>query len=334
MNRKELSDTEFWEDMHELPEPTGKGGSSQFTEDIGGVEIPGFTENCPKCGGSGNWRPGYTCFTCKGKGKLTFKTSPDARGKARKYSRNRRARKVEEIREIFKAWLEERPILKEWIDRKCRAGSAFGISLYNGGLKYGHLTEGQESAVMNSIADEDDSREGFEVWCDGHPGVLDYLTKETENGNEFAGSVLDYGIQHGTITPGQLTAVLNNLEKDKPEKNSDLDVSTLSGYYAVPDGDTRLKVRVRQPGKNSKWYGWTFVDDGGAYGNRKTYGRQGPDASYKGDIQTQLIAILADPYEAQIAYGKLTGSCGVCGRILEDEESVAAGIGPICAGKL
>lgn len=32
-------------------------------------------------------------------------------------------------------------------------------------------------------------------------------------------------------------------------------------------------------------------------------------------------------------YGKLTGSCCNCGRTLTDEDSIEAGIGPICAGK-
>lgn len=32
-------------------------------------------------------------------------------------------------------------------------------------------------------------------------------------------------------------------------------------------------------------------------------------------------------------FGKLYGRCCVCGRILTDEESIEAGIGPVCAGK-
>lgn len=33
-------------------------------------------------------------------------------------------------------------------------------------------------------------------------------------------------------------------------------------------------------------------------------------------------------------FGQLYGMCGVCGRTLTDETSIAAGIGPVCAGKL
>lgn len=34
------------------------------------------------------------------------------------------------------------------------------------------------------------------------------------------------------------------------------------------------------------------------------------------------------------AYGRLYGFCVVCGRTLTDEQSIAAGIGPVCAGRL
>lgn len=47
-----------------------------------------------------------------------------------------------------------------------------------------------------------------------------------------------------------------------------------------------------------------------------------------------LTAIeLAGPAQASKLYGREIGACGVCGRTLTDEESRAAGIGPVCAGK-
>lgn len=41
----------------------------------------------------------------------------------------------------------------------------------------------------------------------------------------------------------------------------------------------------------------------------------------------------AGPYEAMIRYGQEIGACGHCGRDLTNEESRAAGIGPICRNK-
>lgn len=119
-----------------------------------------------------------------------------------------------------------------------------------------------------------------------------------------------------------------------PSKTTGLDLTDLpSGYYAVPGGDTRLKVRVARPTKASRWHGWIFVSDGAEYGQRKNYGKQAPSGMYQGEIGEQLAAIIADPYEAMVAYGKLTGTCGACGRLLEDQDSIQRGIGPVCAGK-
>ncbi len=46
-----------------------------------------------------------------------------------------------------------------------------------------------------------------------------------------------------------------------------------------------------------------------------------------------LAEIEADPKAASIAYGKATGSCGICSKTLTNPDSIAAGIGPVCAGK-
>lgn len=298
-------------------------------------EVTLFVEDCPKCRGTGNWRPGYRCFKCKGKGKLEFKTSADQRRRGRKSAAKAKQKKADENQAAWQEYLSTRDAIHDWLKSGVLAGNSFAVSLSESGCKYGSLTDGQEAAVLKAIARDDEGRLGFEEWCSNHEGVLDWLKSETAAGNEFAGSLLAKGVRFGTLTDGQLNAVLRNLdegrETDDPE--SELDISTLKGYYAVPDGDTRLKLCVRKPGKNSRWHGWTFVDDGAAYGSRQTYGKQAPDGVYKGRVQEQLAAILADPFAAQVAYGKLTGTCGACGRILEDEDSVAAGIGPICAAK-
>lgn len=102
---------------------------------------------------------------------------------------------------------------------------------------------------------------------------------------------------------------------------------------AVPDGDTRLKVRIRRASRG-KWAGWIFVDDGAAYGQGRNYGKQSPEGLYEGKIADELKAILADLPAAFEAYGDLTGSCGRCGRLLEDEDSVERGLGPWCASKV
>lgn len=113
-----------------------------------------------------------------------------------------------------------------------------------------------------------------------------------------------------------------------------LDLSDLpAGMYAVPNGDTRLKIRVEHGKPNTRWEGWTFVKDGAAYGNHNRYGMQKPNQPYRGQIEDELREILENPQAAIAAYGELTGKCSACNRKLEDETSVKLGIGPICRNK-
>lgn len=184
---------------------------------------------------------------------------------------------------------------------------------------------------------EADCQRRIDAFKTKQPEIAGWLAAHRTE-SQFAASLCEAVARFGNLSVGQEAAVRKILERDAEVKNAiathgELDVSNLKGYYAVPDGETRLKVLVSHPGQQSRWHGYTFVSDGAAYGQRRTYGKQSPGGKYQGEIQNQLRAILADPKAAQIAYGKLTGVCGVCGRKLEDEASVAAGIGPICAGK-
>ena len=169
-------------------------------------------------------------------------------------------------------------------------------------------------------------------WAKGYTGSFAFMVDMAEAANSRK-SGLSVGQAKGTLNcwRAELT------RKPKVQKGSgdqELDLSELpAGRYAVPEGDTRLKVLINKPGSRSKWEGWTFVSDAAEYGNRTNYGKQAPGSIYVGEIQTELAKILADPFEASKAYGKLVGSCGVCGRVLEDADSIAKGIGPVCEQK-
>lgn len=180
-------------------------------------------------------------------------------------------------------------------------------------------------------------------WIEQHADVVAYLRERTQRW-DFAASLLTSLEKYDSLTEKQMAAVERAMARDAArdaqrkaeaeKQGSDLDLSTLpSGMYAVPGGDTRLKLRISRPRKGSNWEGYIFIDDGAAYGQRRNYGRQAPGARYSGKVIDQLRAIMADPKAAMAAYGHLTGQCGVCGRKLEDEQSIERGMGPICAGK-
>src|SRR6187455_3511850 len=67
-----------------------------------------FAEGCTKCRGTGKFisyagRIIGNCFSCKGKGKNVFKTSPDVRAKARNSAAERKERIQLQGIEAFKA---------------------------------------------------------------------------------------------------------------------------------------------------------------------------------------------------------------------------------------
>ncbi len=173
-----------------------------------------------------------------------------------------------------------------------------------------------------------------------HAELIAYL-EDVSGWNKFAATMLNTISDFGALSPNQFAAVekmyAKHLAKQEGNENaptSGIDLTNIpAGTYAVPNSDTRLKVAIRKPGKNSKWHGYIFVDDGAEYGNRNNYGRQVPGKDYEGKIHDELKAIIVDPLEAMKAYGRLVGRCGACGRLLEDETSILNGIGPICANK-
>jgi hypothetical protein len=148
---------------------------------------------------------------------------------------------------------------------------------------------------------------------------------EAEAGNLVKLPTGKWGAEHITCPP----------KTEKPAAKAapeGLDISGLvPGYYAVPGGDTRLKLAISHGNAGSKWEGWSFVKDGAEYGNGERYGMQRPNERYRGKVEDALRTILADPKAAMAAYGHLVSRCGACGRPLEDKDSVARGIGPVCA---
>lgn len=55
--------------------------------------------------------------------------------------------------------------------------------------------------------------------------------------------------------------------------------------------------------------------------------------AYLGTAASNLAGYKLLNKEDAIQYGQLYGICGRCGRLLNDEKSIAAGIGPVCAAK-
>lgn len=98
-----------------------------------------------------------------------------------------------------------------------------------------------------------------------------------------------------------------------------------AGRYAVDGADGKLRfVKVDRP-EDGAWAGWTFVSTQAG----DEFHRLQHDQANK--ALTRIHE--AGARDASVRYGRELGQCGVCGRTLTDENSRAAGIGPVCVMK-
>jgi Family of unknown function (DUF6011) len=95
-----------------------------------------------------------------------------------------------------------------------------------------------------------------------------------------------------------------------------------AGRYAVEHNGTLKFYKVDRP-TEGKYAGYTFLD---VQASAEFY----PIKSL--ETKREVLGMIAkDPKAAAIRYGKELGYCGICGRELTRKESIARGIGPICA---
>jgi len=159
----------------------------------------------------------------------------------------------------------------------------------------------------------------------------------------FASSVLSALHRYGNLTPNQLAAVQRCVAKDSaprpaPTPAAEVDVAPIHVAFdnAKDSGlmypKLRLGAFVFSPapdtGKNA---GAIYVKSDGVYLGKVVGGKLFTSRDASQDNVTQMTEVLADPRSAAIAYGKTFGKCSVCNKDLSDPESVALGMGAICA---
>jgi hypothetical protein len=262
-----------------------------------------YTEPCDKCGGTGNWRPGYPCFSCKGKGRKTFKAPAAARAKAREQAVERKLRKAAEA---IAAFQQEEPEIFAWMNEEGQKANPFpfAVSMQEALAKYGYLTEGQLAACRRCV----DGRKRAQA--------------AREERTALAPTVDTSKIEQAFAT-ARARAMLKN--------------PNATGVMVKPlrmtSGDVSIKVTPGSTG--SQWEGMLFVkrveDDRklGFVKNGKFQARfECTDAE-----EAAVLDCAANPAVAAVAFGQAWKLCGVCNRTLTDPESIARGIGPICAEK-
>jgi hypothetical protein len=265
------------------------------------LERAEFSEGCPACHGTGFWRGirSRPCFKCKGAGKRTFKSSPEARAKARARSAEKAAQ-----RDADKAaWRVEHKAEIEWTARAAahntqRGGTFdFPAKLLEALDKWGAWTDGQLAAVQKLMARD---------------AMRRLATPKLA-------SPIDAGKIEAAFAHARAKAARPGM------------VGIWTKPLRLRAADTDLTF---QPGSTgSQWEGMIFVRAGekklGAI-KAGAFTRRFECTDAEAAAVTQACS---DPATAAVAYGKAWSICSVCNATLTNDESIARGIGPICAAR-
>jgi len=170
---------------------------------------------------------------------------------------------------------------------------------------------------------------------------------------EFAASLAEKVRKYGTLTEAQIAAVdrcvakrdvaiVQRAQQDAARNETAPVVASerlLEAFQtAASSGLKYPKLRfggleITKAKDNSKNPGALYVKNGGEYVGKVVSGRFFCTRECPAEAQETVVAVINDPAAAAKASGLQTGSCSCCGRELTDPESVASGIGPICARK-
>lgn len=149
--------TDFFNDS--LDDLIGRPMRAAPAEPPASYKPPEFTEKCSKCRGTGSFRS-YSgrligpCFHCKGKGKLTFKTSTEhraaSRAKAQAKAQERADAEYAENQAAVAKFRAEQPEIWTWI-QGAKDTFVFAQAMDDVLGKWGHLTEKQLAACQKCV---------------------------------------------------------------------------------------------------------------------------------------------------------------------------------------
>jgi hypothetical protein len=262
-----------------------------------------FTENCPNCRGSGRFVRGRfsgQCFKCKGTGKMTFKTSDTHRAQQRQARQDRQARAQADNMATF---IANFPAEHEWLVKTAPRWSLAADFLAKI-TQYGDLSPRQMEVITNGMAR--DAAKAAAVRVAAPTIAVDVSRIEAA----FATA------KQRAARPGQMGVMIKPLRMTSTEA---------TGSFSI---------RVRPGSDGSQWEGMLFVksEDGRKLGSIKG----GQFKKFRETTDAEAAAVIeccSNPEAGVLAYAKAYSACGICGRGLLNDKSIARGIGPICAAK-
>lgn len=261
-------------------------------------EVTYFEQNCPKCTGSGMYygasRYGMQCFTCKGKGKLSFKTSPATRAKAKASAQRRAVAKADAQAAKAQAWKEANPVEAAWMESSAPRFE-FAKSMLDALNKYGSLTEKQMATVQRLTVQSAERQAQYQA----------ERQAKAETAPEVSVEAIEVAFQ---------TAKGAGIKF--PKLRLDSFVFSPAGANSANAGAVYIKNK-----------------EDGVYLGKVMGGKLFTSRDCTAEAKDRIVAVATDPKQAAIAYGQRFGACAVCGRELTDGDSIDRGIGPVCAEK-
>lgn len=188
-----------------------------------------------------------------------------------------------------------------------------------------------------------------QAWRDANPEASVWLAAGAKRGNGFACDLSSSLTKWGSLTAGQLAAVLRCIESDKvrvveqakaAEAAPKVDSQTLEAAFAKAKAAGLKWPKIKLGGivvspasATSANAGALYAKQDGIYLGKVIGGRFMRSRDCDEEQAARVAELVADPAGTAKAYGIRTGECCVCSRELTDVASIALGVGPICAEK-
>lgn len=261
-------------------------------------EVTYFEQACPKCNGTGRYTFGFInvrsgeCFACKGKGKMTFKTSPADRAKAKASAQRRAAAKADAQAAKVEEWKAANPAEAAWMAASAERFE-FARAMLDALNKYGHLTEKQMETVQRL--------------------TVQAAERQAARVTEQAARA-----ETAPVVSVQAIEVAFNNAKESGVKFPKLRLDTFVFSPAGANSKNAGAIYIKSKGD-------------GVYLGKVMGGRLFTSRDCTTEAAERITAVASDPKQAAVAYGMKFGACSVCGRQLTDSDSVQRGIGPVCA---
>lgn len=222
---------------------------------------------------------------------------------------------------------------------QCFACKGTGKRKAGGNARSAAAAKGKITAETNRRADEQKRLEAFER---RYPDEWAWITAATNRGDQFAESMIGKIRQWGGLTDAQMAAIQRSAARDAERKvGVSIDVSGLDAAFSVAKakGAKRASLRTEAitfslAGSHSRNPGAIYAKSrSGTYLGKIVGGKFSKGFECTAEDVEKIVEAARDPKGAALRYARITGECSICGAELTDKNSIAAGIGPVCATK-